>query len=253
MAHGGVLLAVHSSVPAQPLQLLTPLQAVAARVYCNHRPITLCSLYLPPGERFPRLEFIQLLSELPEPLLVLGDFNSHHTLWGCDDVDARGRVLERILYEEHLGFLNNGLRTHFTLPSGHTSALDLSLASPQLMTAFAWRVADDPLGSDHFPVWLDLLGSTDVGMRPERWNTVKAVWGNFTTHLENTLSGSEESELSVEQFTEMILDAATRHIPRTSGTPRRAPVPWWTDECRAALRARRRASDDLTEMQLRKT
>ena len=45
----------------------------------------------------------------------------------------------------------------------------------------------------------------------------------------------------MEQFTEMILDAATRHIPRTSGTPRRAPVPWWTDECRAALRARRRA------------
>ena len=30
-------------------------------------------------------------------------------------------------------------------------------------------------------------------------------------------------------------------IPKTSGQPRRTPVPWWTKECRDAIRARERA------------
>ena len=46
----------------------------------------------------------------------------------------------------------------------------------------------------------------------------------------------------MEDFSSTVLDAAGRSIPRTSGAPHRIPVPWWTDECRNAIRARRRAS-----------
>ena len=49
IAHGGVLLAVHRSIPARQLPLRSSLQAVANRVHFSHRGITVCSVYLPPG------------------------------------------------------------------------------------------------------------------------------------------------------------------------------------------------------------
>ena len=242
VAHGGVLLAVHHSLPSQQLKLRAPLQAVAARVLINHRPFTICSLYLPPGISLPRVELSQLASELPDPKLILGDFNAHHTLWGCQDVDARGRVLERFICEESLGILNTGTRTHFTMPSGSTSVLDLSLVSPQLMPLFTWHVADDPLGSDHFPVWLQHQGVPVLGSRPPRWNLGKADWTEFESLLETSvLTRDDTSTLSAEDFTSLLLNCAEKCIPRTSSRPRRCPVPWWTDECRDAIRARKRA------------
>ena len=188
VAHGGVLLAVHHSIPSQQLKLRASLQAVAARVFLNHRPITICSLYLPPGGSLPRADLDQLATELPDPKLILGDFNAHHTLWGSEDADARGRVLERFICEESLGIFNTGTRTHFTMPSGNTSVLDLSLASPQLIPLFTWNVADDPLGSDHFPVWLTFQQEVSLGVRPPRWNVRKAEWGDFTDRVEEAFS-----------------------------------------------------------------
>ena len=162
-------------------------------------------------------------------------------MWGCDKIDARGRVIERLIYEGHLGIFNSGTRTHFVMPSGSTSALDLSLASPQLLPLFTWHLADDPLGSDHFPVWLKHDSGTELGARSRRWNMRKAEWHDFSSDVEEQIASefSGAHEPSVHHFTEVLLGAANRHIPRTSGAPHRIPAPWWTDECRAALRERR--------------
>ena len=212
-------------------------------MFLDHRHFTLCSIYLPPGIALPRLELRQLVAELPSPFLLLGDFNAHNILCGCRGVDTRGRVLERFIHEELLSIFNTGTRTHFAMPSGSTSALDLSLATPQLMPLFTWHVADDPMGSDHFPVWLTYQDNPSLGARPKRWNLRKADWDEFEASLEDAFSTDSTSGLipSVEDFTSKVIDAARRSIPRTSGAPHRTPVPWWTEECREAIRARRRA------------
>ena len=242
VAHGGVLLAVHHSLSAKPLLLRSPLQAVAARVHFCHREVTVCSLYLPPGAALPVAELRQLLVELPAPVLVVGDFNAHNTAWGCDTTGTRGRLLESFIRDEALCILNTGERTHFTLPSGQTSALDLSLASPQLANLFTWSVHDDPLGSDHFPVWLEYQEDPVLGNRPQRWNLRKADWVEFQGTVEQSvLSRADTSAMSPEDFTAVIISAADGSIPRTSGCPQRTPVPWWTKECLAASKARKRA------------
>ena len=75
IAHGGVLLAVHHSLPARPLLLSSHLQAAAVRVQLGHREVTVCSLYLSPGVALPVAELRRLILELPAPVLVVGDFN----------------------------------------------------------------------------------------------------------------------------------------------------------------------------------
>ena len=64
IARGGVLIAIHHSVPSEPVSLNSTLPVVAARIHINRRPITLCSIYLPPGEALPSNDLSSLVSEL---------------------------------------------------------------------------------------------------------------------------------------------------------------------------------------------
>ena len=241
VAHGGVLLAIHHSVPTRPVPLRTGLQAVAASVQSSHTRFTVCSVYLPPGIALPVAELRQLVAELPSPFLLLGDLNAHHTVWGCDDTDRRGRLLESLLRDERLCLMNTGIRTHVTLPSGQTSAIDLSISSPELAPFLAWSVGEDPMGSDHFPVWLSHQSVAVMGQRPPRWNLRKADWSQFQTRLEEGLCSDQHGSFSVQEFTSLIIESAEACIPRTSSSPRRPPVPWWTDSCQDAISARKRA------------
>ena len=168
IAHGGVMLLTHGSIPARPLALQTSLQAVAARVNFDDRDISVCSLYLPPGITIPMLGLRNLIAELPPPLLLMGDVNAHHVIWGCNSIDTRGRQLEGLFNDEALCILNSGDHTHITLPSGRTSAIDLSVCSPELAPRLTWSVAGDPSGSDHFPVWVGYNGGAVLGRRPTR-------------------------------------------------------------------------------------
>ena len=147
-------MALSHTLPARKLQLTTTLQAVGARVNIGRREVTVCSIYLPPGRDMPVAQLEALMSELPPPLLLLGDFNAHHTVWGCDQVNTRGRHLERFISQHALCVLNTGQATHFSLPSGRESVLDLSLCSPQHASLFHWSVGGDPMGSDHLPIFL---------------------------------------------------------------------------------------------------
>ena len=147
VAHGGVLLAIHHSVPTRPVPLRTGLQAVAVTVQLTHARVTVCSVYLPPGTALPVAELRQLVAELHPPFLLLGDFNAHHSAWGCHSTDRRGRLLESLLQDECLCLMNTGTRTHVTLPSGQTSAIDLSIASPELAPFLTWSVGEDPMGT----------------------------------------------------------------------------------------------------------
>ena len=242
IAQGGVLVATHHSLPSRRLALRSSLQAVAVRVLIHHRELTICSVYLPPGTPLPVVELQRLLLELPAPVLVVGDFNAHNIAWGCDSTGRRGRLLESLINDEMLCVLNTGERTHFTLPSGQTSALDLSLVSSQLAHHFTWSVHDEPLGSDHFPVWIRHHGEVVLGSRPKRWNLRKANWDEYQSSLEELiLARAGASAMSAEDFTSLLLSSADGCIPKTSGQPRRTPVPWWTKECGEAIRARKRA------------
>ena len=79
-ARGGVGLFIKSHISSYEINLQTTLQAVAASVKIRGR-ITLCSLYLPPGEEVTKQELQNLLDQLPKPFIVMGDFNAHHPMW----------------------------------------------------------------------------------------------------------------------------------------------------------------------------
>ena len=40
---------------------------------------------------------IELFDLQNVPFILMGDFNGHHTLWGCEDVNKRGQQLEDLI------------------------------------------------------------------------------------------------------------------------------------------------------------
>ena len=85
---GGVAVIVNNSVPHHSVKLDSTLQAVAVSISLN-KTITLCSVFSPPSSPIDIKKFDHLTDQLPKPFIVVGDFNSHHKLWGCIDTNDK--------------------------------------------------------------------------------------------------------------------------------------------------------------------
>ena len=95
-AHGGVGIWVKNNKPAHQIPLNTNLQAVAVSLMMGKR-VTICSLYLPPGEIIPRQAIENLVNQLPKPFMLVGDFNAHSPLWFDRRECARGKIIQKII------------------------------------------------------------------------------------------------------------------------------------------------------------
>ena len=93
----GVAILTHVDYHTHELHLSTSLQAVAVKIWIN-KWYTICSLYLPHTTISPE-SLRDLISELPTPFIILGDFNARSETWGDTTSNARGRMLEDLLID----------------------------------------------------------------------------------------------------------------------------------------------------------
>ena len=110
-ASGGSSIVVNNSVPRSLIPLNTNLQAVAVKMTL-HKPIHVCSIYLPPGDRFSIADVEHLISQLPKPFIIMVDFNSHSNVWGCRDTAQKGRIIEDVINRNNLLLYNNKSYTY---------------------------------------------------------------------------------------------------------------------------------------------
>jgi ribonuclease HI len=239
-ASGGVALMIAHDVYYEPVPINSTFEVIAARVHCP-RPITVASMYIPPGGRVDEQDLIATIAQLPCPFLLLGDFNAHHPLWGGTNTCVRGRQLETLIVSQNIVLLNTGADTHFNAFNGSVSALDLSFASPGLAARYDWSVHTDLCGSDHFPVRLSPESDLPPPAISPRWKLKQADWAAFSDKVVLDDVDNLSVEEAAKHFTDSVTCAAEASIPKTSGTGSRRRVPWWNDACRAAVQARCRA------------
>ena len=183
---GGVALYISNSILHHEVKLATTLNAVAVQVNIFHCEILIVSLYLPPNSPFVTASKIEnLLNQMPNNCLILGDFNAHSPLWGSQRLSQRGSQVEALLNKHALVCMNDGSPTFMSFSYRSTSAIDLSIASPRLAPKFKWTVTSDPLFSDHFPIHL-LLTCNTPKLPPtstKRWCTKYADWAAFNASV----------------------------------------------------------------------
>ena len=240
---GGVAIIIDKSVACQGLHMQTSLEAVAVRAVILNKLITICSLYIPPHHQLHKHEFQSLMDQLPEPYIVLGDFNAHSPLWGDSRSDARGRLIENFIFSTDACLLNNKEPTFFSLANKTYSCIDLSIASPTLLSDFKWHVIKNPYGSDHFPILLRTPKENEFSPQAPTWKVDGADWEKYESL--SSISWAEISSLGIDSaasyFTAFIIDAASKCIPQTNCGSCRRRVPWWNDDCRNARKKQNKA------------
>jgi hypothetical protein len=130
------------------VNLCSPLPVIALCMLLLDLCFTLCSVYLPPAIPVSLAYLTNLISQLPPPFILLGDFNARNILWGAVLTDKRGRSVYDVCAGFDLILLNTGAHTHLYLGSGTLSTLDLAFCSPGLAVQLDWSVLPDLHGSD---------------------------------------------------------------------------------------------------------
>ena len=97
--HGRVAQWVKNGIPHSKISLNTSLQAITLRIILQ-RVMTVCSIYLPPTAKYDNAVIDNFITQLPSPVLLLGDFNAHSHLWGCHKTTIHGKLIEDFLIKQ---------------------------------------------------------------------------------------------------------------------------------------------------------
>lgn len=239
-AKGGTAILIRRELIASEINLSTDLQATAIILKTPLR-ITICNIYLP-KPNWTEESLNNLIDQLPLPVLLLGDFNAHNPLWGSIKTNNAGRKIERIFNQHNMVLLNSGQNTHFVSRNGSFSAIDLTFCSPSIATLFRWNPSDDLYGSDHFPILITNQNAVLKEDKPQRWIIERADWRLYKKSMSTNIPDEDDVELTTTRFTNAIIDAAHKSIPRTKGlNPNKKRVPWWSNDVAQAIRNKKRA------------
>ena len=223
------------------MELKTDLQAVAVSVSLD-KEITFCSVYIPPNFSLHSRQLHLLLQQLPSPHILVGDFNGHNILWGCNKTNSRGEIIEDFMTNHNLCLMNDNKSHTYLHPATDTlSSLDLSFCHPSLLLDFDWSVCEDQHGSDHYPIVMESINSSAEDHNP-KWKLNKANWEQFHLLCDQFLNieNFHNSTDPVSDFTSSLIDISDKCIPKTSINPKKNN-PWYNDDCKEAIRQRKHA------------
>ena len=198
---------------------------------------------MPPNTSVSFDSLSELVSQLPPPFIIMGDFNAHSPLWGNHTTNNKGKLVEKLLDHFNLSFFNTKQhKTHIHLPTGHLSSIDLAFCSPSIYLDFDWDVLLDSYSSDHFPIKLTSNINPPNEHAP-RYLFQKADWQSFKlSSLDLTKTNYSTMHDPISFFSESLITVMNKTIPKSSSTsPKKALKPWFNDLCKAAIAERKRA------------
>lgn len=260
IASGGVAILIKNSIAAKQINLTTNLEAVAiTTIVPNFQKITICNIYLPQNHPFTITQIESLIQQLPSPFIITGDVNSYNPLWGSDDIDSRGRKIEKII-NDGIILLNDQSHTHFCSRTGTFSKIDLSMCDATLAPPLTWETLQHIYGLGHFPIKI-MFPTNSLNQPRKIWNIKKVNWHGYKTAAKINTSDipqNSNAEQIVQELTDHIHNAALEHIGyKTLCTKKN--IPWWNKTCSETVKQlkkdlnkykRTKTTEDLIQLKL---
>ncbi|KAJ8719896.1 hypothetical protein PYW07_011939 [Mythimna separata] len=181
-------------------------------------------------------------------ILVGGDVNAWSQWWGSVSENHRGAEYCSFLHEQDFQILNSGQTPTFEIYRGDrwcTSIVDVTACSLSLLGKMEeWRVERGLTSSDHNAITFSMrLEKALEPLRPVStriYNTRKAKWSDFGSHLKANLTekeitkvrisnalGPEDLENILEEYTSAIHRSCDEAIPKLGSPKYSAKPPWW--------------------------
>ena len=145
------------------------------------------SLYKPPPEPF----LLPPLGQRIKPHIVIGDFNSHSTLWGYTTTDSDGEAVEQWADSNRLSLIHNA-----KLPKSLNSAIwkkgynpDLIFVSSNISDMCEKSVLDQIPRTQYRPICVTVHPVIVPQPTPfrRRFNLRKAKWDDFSTDFDEAI------------------------------------------------------------------
>lgn len=159
--HNGVGILIRNDIHYNKINTVfdDSMQNICVRIDVNGKKLSVVSFYSPTNccPAFDGRKLDSLIKSIPSPMIFAGDFNAHHTSWGCGSTSPRGRDVLDVIDSGDLCLLNDGQVTTVGTVSWRSNALDLSFVSSSLALSCEWSVYDDPMGSYHLPVIIKVV------------------------------------------------------------------------------------------------
>ena len=139
--------------------IITDNKALAIEIELqNADKVILATIYCPNGN--PSLRLFRMINALSNQVTFLEDFNSKHKQFGCVKPNKSGKTLANIAKDLKLFYVNQldpNRHTRDDPVHGTSDILDMAFLSPSLRSQdISFSVADDHMGSDHFPIQISL-------------------------------------------------------------------------------------------------
>ena len=111
--------------------------------------------------------------------------------------------------------MNDKSNTFLYSGKGTFSALDLSICHPSLYLDYEWSVCEDQHGSDHFPIVIESIKTSEEDHNP-KWKLNKANWDLFHTLCDESLTTTSLSDSTdcIADFTSSLIDISEKCIPK---------------------------------------
>ena len=210
--------------------------------------LNIASIYLPKGPNNNNNGWIDFINNSKSNWLITGDFNSHSPYWDSKCIKSTHYEFENKILTSNLVILNDGRITRVPEVKGHRpSAIDLTFIAPKLADKCTWDIYDDSLGSDHYPIIIDINDYSETLDEEDlipKFQYKKANWQLYKSILSNKdIDFEDDIENIFSNFKDNILDAARASIPLI-----KKPIfqnkncnVWWTDECNTKRKEKNRA------------
>ena len=117
--------------------------------------LDVASIYIPPNCRLTLRDIHQVINHVKRPFVIGGDWNAKSREWGCDDENAKGKVVMDGCDELRMNVINDGTPTHPQKPPRKSSVIDLMIASDDIALNLNFKVIPNSCGSDHLPFYVN--------------------------------------------------------------------------------------------------
>lgn len=223
------------------------IQVVAIRLLPSD--VTICSVYIPSPSLSVIRELYSIVSELPSPIIIVGDFNCHNVSWGSTTTDVNGGALAQLMESFDLCTLNSGSQTFRNIPMGNKSCIDVTFCSSKIFPDFSWDPLFSTHGSRHFPILIKnnkIKAHKNVHSPMLKYNLNNADFNKYqdllTLKVQN-LPSIEDDNLAMcsDALTELITSCADECFPSKVTSSKIPSPPWWDKECTDACKKRKEA------------
>ena len=274
--YGGVLIAIKNCIMAEYYPLTSHYECTACKVkMSNNRNLIIICMYIPNSTPITNDNLDELLQQVNDPLLMLGDFNAHGQQWGGLTDDSRARTLLEVFEDHSLTTLNTGEMTRIACPPRRSSAIDIAVCSHDIAFQFSWNLHHNAASSDHIPIiiTLDNAPKLETNTYSGINLTKNIIWQAYREKLEhmlledsNHILHQENGISKVSRLSSLIIQAAqesqSKPLPvYTSHNRLKKPSKnWWTPaislkyaERKSLLRQFKRNGGNILFLQYRKT